>query len=168
MRIGSICLVLCLVSWTHRIQNISKNNNLYPQQRRITFQSLLWETLYMVDSLSNVRSKTGKKMHFLCVFCLFWTLYMTTWQPYRLSHIAALDPTDPRTNPWYFFESFLFCLPGIQSKKIHSCESFLSTGSIQQEMTLPFLSFKLSIWYFSTYGWIFYLWSASGSVQVLI
>ena len=33
-------------SWTCRIQNSSKNQNLYPHQSRITFQSLLWDTLY--------------------------------------------------------------------------------------------------------------------------
>ena len=34
------------ISWTHRIQNTSKNPNLYPHQSRITYHSLLWDTLY--------------------------------------------------------------------------------------------------------------------------
>ena len=32
-------------SWTRRIQNISKNQNLYPHQSRITLYSLQWDTL---------------------------------------------------------------------------------------------------------------------------
>ena len=35
------------ISWTCRTQNISKNQNIYPHQSRITFQSLLWDTLYI-------------------------------------------------------------------------------------------------------------------------
>ena len=34
-------------SWTHRTQNISKNQKLYPQQGQITYHSLRWDTLYM-------------------------------------------------------------------------------------------------------------------------
>ena len=33
------------ISWTHRIQNIRKNSNLYPHQSRITFYTLPWDTL---------------------------------------------------------------------------------------------------------------------------
>ena len=33
------------ISWTHAIQNISKNLNLYPQQSQITFFTLPWDTL---------------------------------------------------------------------------------------------------------------------------
>ena len=33
---------------TRRTQNISKKQNLYPYQSRITFSSLLWDTLYLV------------------------------------------------------------------------------------------------------------------------
>jgi hypothetical protein len=44
---------------------------------------------YMVVRLSNLRSKTGKKCLF-CLFCPFWTLCRTAWQPYRSSHIDAL------------------------------------------------------------------------------
>ena len=34
------------ISWTRRIQNTSKNQYLYAQQSRITYHSLLWDTLY--------------------------------------------------------------------------------------------------------------------------
>ena len=37
------------ISWTHRTQNFSRKQNLYPHQSRITFQSLLWDTLYVKD-----------------------------------------------------------------------------------------------------------------------
>ena len=33
-------------SWTHRTQNISKNQNLYPQKSQITLFTLPWDTLY--------------------------------------------------------------------------------------------------------------------------
>ena len=35
------------LSWTGRIQNSSKNPNLYPHQSRITYHSLLRDTLYL-------------------------------------------------------------------------------------------------------------------------
>ena len=34
------------ISWTPRIQIISKNQNLYPQQSQITLYTLQWDTLY--------------------------------------------------------------------------------------------------------------------------
>ena len=34
------------ISWTHRTQNSSKNQNLYPQQSQITLFTLPWDTLY--------------------------------------------------------------------------------------------------------------------------
>ena len=36
------------LSWKRRIQNISKNQNLYPHQSRITLFTLLWDTLYVL------------------------------------------------------------------------------------------------------------------------
>ena len=35
------------ISWTCIIKNISKNQNLYPQQNQITFYTLRWDTLYI-------------------------------------------------------------------------------------------------------------------------
>ena len=35
-------------SGTRRVQNISKNQNLYPHQSRITLFTLLWDTLYVL------------------------------------------------------------------------------------------------------------------------
>ena len=35
-----------LILWTCRAKNISKNQNLYPQQSQITFYSFGWDTLY--------------------------------------------------------------------------------------------------------------------------
>ena len=42
------------ISWTHRIQNTSKNSYLYAHQSRITYQSLLWDTLYIYFFLTNI------------------------------------------------------------------------------------------------------------------
>ena len=36
------------ISWTHRTQNIRKNQNLYPQQSQITLFTLPWDTLYQI------------------------------------------------------------------------------------------------------------------------
>ena len=43
------------ISLTHRTQNISKHQNLYPHQSRITFPSLLWDTLYYFESYMFIR-----------------------------------------------------------------------------------------------------------------
>ena len=40
------------LSWTSRIQNTSKNPILYPHQSRITYHSLLWDTLYFTKLLT--------------------------------------------------------------------------------------------------------------------
>ena len=48
MLIGEIGINAPL-SWTSRIQNTSKNYNLYPHQSRITYHSLLWDTLYLTE-----------------------------------------------------------------------------------------------------------------------
>ena len=53
-------------------------------------EGFLYGSTYMLDRLSDVSSKTGKKWIF-CVFCLFLSLRWTASRPYRLSHIIALQ-----------------------------------------------------------------------------
>ena len=63
----------------------------------------------MAMRLSDISSKTGKKMHFWC-FRLFWGLCQTASQPYRLSHVmpfASINSTNPRTNLWNFHKKIL-------------------------------------------------------------
>ena len=51
------------ISWTRRIQNISKNQNLYPHQSRITYQPMLWDIL---DWLNNQHFTTFRKSTKCC------------------------------------------------------------------------------------------------------
>ena len=53
------------------------------------FESNLPVCTYMVERLSDVSSKTGKKCIF-CVFRLFWSIRRTASRPFRLRHIIAL------------------------------------------------------------------------------
>ena len=43
------------VSWTCTTRNISKNQNLYPQQSQITYHSVRWDTLYFVYFLGYLK-----------------------------------------------------------------------------------------------------------------
>ena len=115
--------------------------------------------------LSRVRSKTGKKMHFLGGFACFSTLHRTTWWPYRLSHINALHINlsyPHKTIPWSsckkywefggseslsFFESaimnfcfwfdFFFAVTPWKSVKIHRVEWMGLNFGFQLKITHP-------------------------------
>ena len=54
------------ISWTRRIQNVSKNQNLYPHQSRITLPTLLWDTLY---SAPQFHSDERMYQRFITVEC---------------------------------------------------------------------------------------------------
>ena len=61
------------ISWTHRTQNISKNQNLYPQQSQITLFTLPWDTLYSVHYWNKVMKFLSVQLWIMskCFFCLF-------------------------------------------------------------------------------------------------
>jgi hypothetical protein len=55
------------ISWTRKIQNISKNQNLYPHQSRITYHSLQWDTLYNVGAKNLELGKQYKDRAKICL-----------------------------------------------------------------------------------------------------
>ena len=71
-------------------KNFVKISWIGPWVRRIDWCKGHWcSSTYIVERLSDVSSKTGKKCIF-CVFRLFLRLRWTTSQPYTLSYINAL------------------------------------------------------------------------------
>ena len=58
------------ISWTCRTQNISKNQNLYPQQSQITFVTLRWDTLYLVSRV---------KFNNHWSDCTCWNILISKW-----------------------------------------------------------------------------------------
>ena len=51
------------ISWTCRIQNISKNQNLYLRQSQITLFTLPWDTLYIFSCTYEVEIPAGAKLY---------------------------------------------------------------------------------------------------------
>ena len=69
-------------SQTPRIQNISKNHNLYPHQREITLPGLLWDTLYLII----------KTFNWSCSYVICWsnTIVNVFFCTYRVKPLIRL------------------------------------------------------------------------------
>ena len=59
------------LSHEHLIQNIIKNQNLYPHQSKITMPSLLWDTLYCEVLIRGVYYGYALSMH-ICLKLVNW------------------------------------------------------------------------------------------------